>query len=72
MKETRSGLSKRVLIDEVKMPIHFDILNTDSRKSFRELAEYTGTVIFPWEHALMSFYEAYSMGMPLFLPHFEW
>lgn len=54
------------------LPIAFDILNTDSRKSFKELSEYTATVIFPWEHALMSFYETYAMGSPLFVPNFEW
>ena len=38
----------------------------------KELAEYTATVVFPWEHALMSFYEYYSMNMPLLFPVQEW
>ncbi|CAD7929321.1 unnamed protein product [Amoebophrya sp. A120] len=54
-----------------KLPFAFDVLNTDSKKTFLEMASYTAIVLIPWEAALMSFYEFYSMNMPLFLPSRE-
>lgn len=51
-----------------KLPFKFDVLNTDSKKSFFEMASYTAIVLLPWEAALMAFYEYYSMNMPMFLP----
>ncbi|CAE7504368.1 unnamed protein product [Symbiodinium microadriaticum] len=37
--------------------------------SYEEMASFKATVLYPYDVALAIFYELYSMGMPLLLPH---
>eukprot|EP00928_Gymnodinium_smaydae_P047015 TRINITY_DN31357_c0_g1_i1.p1 TRINITY_DN31357_c0_g1~~TRINITY_DN31357_c0_g1_i1.p1 ORF type:complete len:653 (-),score=82.53 TRINITY_DN31357_c0_g1_i1:161-2119(-) len=53
-------------------PVAFTVLNSDSKLSFRELAAHRLAVVVPWEHALMAFFEFYSMSMPLVMPDVPW
>lgn len=53
-------------------PLTFTVANTDSRLSYQDMASHRATVLVPWEHALMSFFEFYSMAMPLFMPNRAW
>lgn len=52
----------RRMISKDKLPLEFEVLNTDSKKTFSELAAFSAVVLVPWEAALMAFYEFYSMG----------
>ena len=36
------------------------------------VAQHRSLILLPWDHALMTFYELYSMAIPLFLPKVEW
>merc|ERR1712129_481562 len=53
-------------------PIGFRFLEESESLPYTEVGQYKATVIFPWDHALMTFYELYSAGMPLLLPAREW
>eukprot|EP00438_Fugacium_kawagutii_P024939 Skav213196 [mRNA] locus=scaffold2826:292404:294158:+ [translate_table: standard] len=53
-------------------PIKFTVANSDSKLSFREMAAHRAVVIIPWEHALMAFFEFYSMSIPLLMPDASW
>ncbi|CAE8627079.1 unnamed protein product [Polarella glacialis] len=53
-------------------PITFTIANSDSKFEFREMAAHRAVVLVPWEHALMAFYEFYSMSVPLLMPAASW
>eukprot|EP00927_Polykrikos_kofoidii_P057170 TRINITY_DN51284_c0_g1_i1.p1 TRINITY_DN51284_c0_g1~~TRINITY_DN51284_c0_g1_i1.p1 ORF type:complete len:686 (-),score=77.98 TRINITY_DN51284_c0_g1_i1:194-2251(-) len=53
-------------------PFTFEILNSDSKLTFKELSSRRAAVLVPWEHALMAFFEFYSMGVPLFMPDAPW
>eukprot|EP00929_Paragymnodinium_shiwhaense_P071072 TRINITY_DN36104_c0_g1_i1.p1 TRINITY_DN36104_c0_g1~~TRINITY_DN36104_c0_g1_i1.p1 ORF type:complete len:744 (+),score=161.80 TRINITY_DN36104_c0_g1_i1:90-2321(+) len=56
----------------VDYPVKFVVLNSDSKMPFKELASHRAAVLVPWEHALMAFFEFYSMGVPLLLPDTPW
>lgn len=53
-------------------PISFTIANTDSKLSFNEIASFRIAVMLPWEHALMAFFELYSMAVPILMPDAAW
>lgn len=53
-------------------PIRFTVANSDSKLTFREMASHRAVVLVPWEHALMSFFEFYSMNVPLLMPDANW
>ncbi|CAE6928869.1 alkbh5, partial [Symbiodinium natans] len=53
-------------------PIKFNVANSDSKLSFQEMASHRAVVLLPWEHALMAFFEFYSMAIPLLLPSRDW
>lgn len=40
--------------------------------SYSEIARFRAVVLFPWDHALMTFYELYSMNIPIFIPSKSW
>lgn len=48
------------------------IANSDSRFTFQELASFKIVILVPWEHALMAFFEFYSMAVPLLMPSVQW
>ncbi|CAE7602667.1 unnamed protein product [Symbiodinium natans] len=39
---------------------------------FRQMAQFKAAVLFPWDPALMAFYELYSLGPALLLPRSAW
>lgn len=49
-------------------PINFRWVEDDESIPYQDVAQYKAVVLFPWDHALMTFYELYSAGMPLLLP----
>merc|ERR1712113_257788 len=53
-------------------PIGFTVANSDSRLTFQEMAAHRAVVLVPWEHALMAFFEYYSMAVPLLMPDAQW
>jgi len=53
-------------------PVSFTVANSDSKLGFREMAAHRAVVLVPWEHALMAFYEFYSMSIPLLMPDAHW
>lgn len=53
-------------------PIKFTVANSDSKMSFKEMASHKAVVLMPWEHALMAFFEFYSMSIPLLMPDASW
>ncbi|CAJ1453562.1 unnamed protein product, partial [Effrenium voratum] len=61
----------RLFLDD-SYPIKFTIANSDSKLPFREMAAHRAVVLMPWEHALMAFFEFYSMGVPLLMPDADW
>merc|ERR1719387_3213273 len=44
----------------------------DEAITYKDIASFRATVLLPWDHALMTYYELYSMEMPLLLPAKEW
>lgn len=36
------------------------------------MATFRAAIIFPWDVALFSFYELYSMGIPVIMPDHKW
>lgn len=65
------GCALRRFMDET-YPIKFTVANSDSKLSFKEMAAHRAVVIIPWEHALMAFFEFYSMSIPLLMPDASW
>jgi len=53
-------------------PVSFSVANSDSSYTFHEMASYRAVVLVPWEHALMAFFEFYSMAVPLLMPDAPW
>lgn len=65
------GCALRRFMDET-YPIKFTVANSDSKLSFKEMAAHRAVVLIPWEHALMAFFEFYSMSIPLLMPDASW
>lgn len=53
-------------------PINFRFVEESESIDYREVSKHKAVVLLPWDHALMTFYELYSAGMPLLLPAAEW
>lgn len=65
------GCALRRFMDDT-YPIKFTVANSDSKFSFSEMAAHRAVVLIPWEHALMAFFEFYSMSIPLLMPDASW
>eukprot|EP00747_Dinoflagellata_sp_TGD_P067767 gnl/TRDRNA2_/TRDRNA2_155431_c1_seq1.p1 gnl/TRDRNA2_/TRDRNA2_155431_c1~~gnl/TRDRNA2_/TRDRNA2_155431_c1_seq1.p1 ORF type:complete len:331 (-),score=25.63 gnl/TRDRNA2_/TRDRNA2_155431_c1_seq1:256-1248(-) len=61
-------------LDTCAYPLNIHIVrNSSDFVSFRALRRYRAVVLFPWDPALMAFYELYSLGGPaVFVPHRVW
>lgn len=53
-------------------PITYRFVEETESVPYKDMAGYRAVVLLPWDHALMTFYELYSAGMPLLLPAAEW
>jgi len=53
-------------------PFTLRFLDEGESMKYEVVAQYRSIILLPWDHALLTFYELYSMGMPLFLPKVEW
>ena len=53
-------------------PLKFVVSNSNTSFSFDYMSSVHSVVLLPWEHALMAFYEFYSMNVPILLPTLEW
>lgn len=53
-------------------PLSIDFLEEGQSMGYRQVSLHQSVVLLPWDHALMTFYELYSMNIPLFLPKKEW
>ncbi|CAD7936528.1 unnamed protein product [Amoebophrya sp. A25] len=53
-------------------PYVMRFLDEKESMAYNVVAQHRSVVLLPWDHALMTFYELYSMNMPLFLPKIEW
>ena len=65
------GCALRRFMDDM-YPMKFTVANSDSKFSFSEMAAHRAVVLIPWEHALMAFFEFYSMSIPLLMPDAPW
>ncbi|KAF4692568.1 hypothetical protein FOZ60_013052 [Perkinsus olseni] len=50
----------------------FEFLKEGQTMSYAEASRYKAVVLLPWDHAQMTFYELYSMEIPIFIPSEEW
>ncbi len=53
-------------------PHHIRFLGDGESMPYKEVVEFRSVILLPWDHALMTFYELYSMAIPLLLPKEEW
>eukprot|EP00928_Gymnodinium_smaydae_P090055 TRINITY_DN73906_c0_g1_i1.p1 TRINITY_DN73906_c0_g1~~TRINITY_DN73906_c0_g1_i1.p1 ORF type:complete len:835 (+),score=90.29 TRINITY_DN73906_c0_g1_i1:78-2507(+) len=54
------------------LQVSFRFLEESENLPYKEVAQHRAVALFPWDHALMTFYELYSAGIPLLLPQAEW
>eukprot|EP00434_Breviolum_minutum_P005952 symbB.v1.2.005249.t1/scaffold304.1/size234131/8 len=50
----------------------FRFMEESESLSYSEVGSFKAVVLIPWDHALMTFYELYSAGIPLLMPGAEW
>lgn len=62
----------RFLDGMTSYPINFRFVDESESIEYREASQFKAVVLLPWDHALMTFYELYSAGMPLLMPAAEW
>eukprot|EP00928_Gymnodinium_smaydae_P089219 TRINITY_DN7320_c1_g1_i1.p1 TRINITY_DN7320_c1_g1~~TRINITY_DN7320_c1_g1_i1.p1 ORF type:complete len:759 (+),score=55.49 TRINITY_DN7320_c1_g1_i1:79-2355(+) len=62
----------RFIESNKRMRVAFKFLEDDEHMSWKQASQYRTIVLLPWDHALMTFYEFYSMAVPLLLPSKEW
>lgn len=53
-------------------PMDFKFVDEKESVPYQQAAQYKAVVLLPWDHALMTFYELYSAGVPLLLPAADW
>jgi len=53
-------------------PISFRFIDESESVPYNEVAQFKAVGLIPWDHALMTFYEIYSAGVPMMLPSAEW
>mmetsp|Transcript_44922 Transcript_44922/g.101686 ORF Transcript_44922/g.101686 Transcript_44922/m.101686 type:complete len:424 (+) Transcript_44922:945-2216(+) len=54
-----------------KYPLEIEFMD-DGSIAYEDIVKFRSVVLVPWDHALMTFYEMYSMGIPIFLPQRTW
>lgn len=50
----------------------FRFMDEGESLSYAEIGAFKAVALIPWDHALMTFYELYSAGIPLLMPGAEW
>ena len=53
-------------------PFRFQQMPEGLSMPYKEVVAFRAVLLIPWDHALMTFYELYSMGIPLFMPAANW
>jgi len=53
-------------------PITYKFVEETESLAYAQIAQYRAVALLPWDHALMTFYELYSAGIPILLPSAEW
>ncbi|CAD7972637.1 unnamed protein product [Amoebophrya sp. A120] len=59
-------------VSNSKFPFTIRFLDEKESMDYSVVAQHRSVILLPWDHALMTFYELYSMSVPLFLPKIEW
>eukprot|EP00927_Polykrikos_kofoidii_P054553 TRINITY_DN48961_c0_g1_i1.p1 TRINITY_DN48961_c0_g1~~TRINITY_DN48961_c0_g1_i1.p1 ORF type:complete len:799 (+),score=82.67 TRINITY_DN48961_c0_g1_i1:79-2475(+) len=62
----------RFLAGMPEYPMSFRFVGESESLSYPEISSYQAVTLFPWDHALMTFYELYSAGIPLLMPGSDW
>ena len=53
-------------------PFRFHQMGEGISMKYSDIVLFKAVLLIPWDHALMTFYELYSMGIPLFMPNSNW
>lgn len=63
---------EKVLAGFTGYPLQFQFVEESESIPYTKAAQYRSVAMLPHDHALMSFYELYSISIPLLMPSAEW